>query len=84
MIITCEEPYDRYKGKEVQKRLKEYHYDQARSGYLISAVPGNQVAPFTHELRHRGAYLFVTDLVDDFYESFGRSWEDFVDAMETS
>jgi Spherulation-specific family 4 len=82
IIITCEEPYDRYQGKEVQQRLKEYHYDQARSGYMISAVTKEEIRGFVHELRHRGAYLFVTDLVNDFYESFGDSWYDFVAAME--
>ncbi|KKY22815.1 putative cell surface protein [Phaeomoniella chlamydospora] len=83
MIVTCEEPYGRYKGQEVQQRLREYHYDQPRSGYMISAVPEGQIEPLVSELRHRGSYLFVTDLVDDFYESFGESWSNFVAAIET-
>ena len=82
VIITCEEPYHRYRGKEVQQRLKEYHYDRAKSGYMISAVPGDEIGQIVQELCHRGAYLFVTALVDDFYESFGKSWGDFVAAME--
>jgi hypothetical protein len=84
VIITCEEPYHRYCGGEVQKRLKEYHYDRAKSGYMISAVPANEISEVVQELCHRGAYLFVTDLVDDFYESFGKSWGDFVAAMDTA
>ena len=84
MVVTCEEPYGRYRGKEVQKRLRDYYYDQPKSGYMISAVPREEIVPLVHELRHRGAYLFVTDLVDDFYESFGASWHDFVAAMETA
>ena len=84
MIITCEEPYDRYQGKEVQQRLKEYPYDRARSGYMISAVPGEEIGSLVRELRHRGAYLFVTDLVNHFYEIFGNSWGDFVAAIETA
>jgi hypothetical protein len=82
VIVTCEEPYDRYIGDEVQKRLKELHYDQPKSGYMISGVPEDKVGGLVRELRHRGAHLFVTDLVDDFYESFGPSWGAFVAAFE--
>ncbi len=84
MILTCEEPYDRYQSNEVQQRLKEYHYDRARSGYMISAVPGDEIGGLVRELCHRGSYLFVTDLVDHFYESFGNRWGDFVAAIETA
>lgn len=83
VIITCEEPYHLYKGEGVQKRLAEYHYEQVRSGYMISAVPGTQIGPLVGELRERGAYLFVTELVDDFYESFGTSWGDFMASMDS-
>ena len=50
---------------------------------MISAVPRDQIGALVRELRCRGAYLFVTDLVDGFYESFGSGWGDFVEAMET-
>jgi len=33
------------------------------------------------QLAERGVYLFVTDLVDNFYESFGESWAGFVGAV---
>lgn len=84
VIVTCEEPYQRYRGEEVQKRLKEYHYDRARSAYMISAAPEKEIGEVVQELSQRGAYLFVTDLVDDFYESFGKSWADFVAAVEAA
>jgi hypothetical protein len=82
VIVTCEEPYERYRGEEVQKRLKDYHIEQPKSGYMISGVPGDEIVRLVRELRQRGAYLFVTDLVDDFYESFGPSWDDFVAAFD--
>lgn len=84
MIVTCEEPYDRYRGNEVQKRLKEYPCDWNKSSYMISAVPQDEMGSFVHELRHSGAYLYATDLVDNFYESFGSGWDDFVAAMGTA
>jgi hypothetical protein len=82
VVVTCEEPYDRYRGMEVQKRLKEYPCNWVKSGYMISAVPGGEMGSFVRELRRSGAYLFATDLVDNFYESFGSGWDDFVAAMD--
>jgi hypothetical protein len=82
VVVTCEEPYDRYTGDEVQQRLSDYFFHRLRSGYQISGVPKEQIAEVARQLRHRGAYVFATSLVDDFYESFGACWEEFVAAME--
>lgn len=83
VFVICEEPYERYRGKEVQTRLKDYHYEQARSGYMISGVPRAEIPALMQELSYRGAYLFVTALVNDFYESFDDSWSEFIAAFET-
>jgi hypothetical protein len=82
MIITCEEPYEKYSGDETQKRLAEYFVHRARSGYQISAVPKGQIREVTRALRQKSAYVFATSLTDDFYESFGECWKEFVAAME--
>jgi Spherulation-specific family 4 len=83
VIVTCEEPFERYQGEEVQKRLSDYHYDPPRSGYMISGVPSAEIPALVQELRYRGEYLFVTALVNNFYESFGDSWGQFIAAFET-
>jgi hypothetical protein len=83
MVITCEEPYERYTGEQVQHRLSEYFFHRSRAGYQISGVPENRIREVVRELRHEGAYIFATSLVDDFYESFGNCWKAFVEAMET-
>jgi spherulation-specific family 4 protein len=82
VIITCEESYDNFKGYEVQKRLKDLHYDRERSGYMISGIPTEEIGQAVKELATRGTYIFATDLVEDFYESFGISWVAFITAVE--
>ncbi|KAE8387015.1 Spherulation-specific family 4 [Aspergillus alliaceus] len=32
LILTCEEPYSRYRSNEVQRRLRQLHYDRTRCG----------------------------------------------------
>ncbi|KAF1999705.1 hypothetical protein P154DRAFT_467035 [Amniculicola lignicola CBS 123094] len=83
VIVTCEEPYERYRGTEVQKRLQDYPYGRVRSAYMISAVPRAEMAVTVRELSNRGLFVFATDLVDNFYESFGDSWDDFVASFES-
>jgi hypothetical protein len=82
IILTCEEPHARYLSSEVQSRLDEYYYPPSRSGYMISGVPLGEITEAVHDLKGRGRYVFATDLVDDFYESFGESWNEFVAAVE--
>lgn len=82
VIITCEESYERFKGDEVQKRLKDLHYDKKRSGYMISGIPAEEIGQAIKELATRATYIFATDLVEDFYESFGISWTAFISAVE--
>ena len=83
MIITSEEPYEKFTGEDVQKRLRDYHYEQSQSGFMISAVPDGEIGPLMQELRQRGAYLFVSGLKDDFYESFGKGWDEFVASLDS-
>lgn len=83
-MITCEEPYEKYVGEGVQNRLKELHYNQPRSGYMISGVPKDGMVQLMQELKQRGSYLFATGLVDDFYESFGECWSEFVSTFESA
>ncbi|PIG69296.1 cell surface spherulin 4-like protein [Aspergillus arachidicola] len=84
LILTCEEPYSRYRSNEVQQRLRQLHYDRARCGFMIHSVPRDDLRPLVHDLRHRAAYLFVTELFGEFYERFGpNSWTTMVEASQS-
>jgi len=48
---------------------------------MIHSVPQEEVEPFTFDLCERAKYLFVTDLESDYYQSFGLSWNSFIEAM---
>ena len=84
VIIMCEEPYQRYNGVTTQTHLAKFGFDRLRCGYQISGVPVDQVGSFVPAVISRCTYLFVTDLVDDFYESFGESWKGFILALQRS
>lgn len=49
---------------------------------MLHSVPKEEVKDLTTALRRRAAYLFVTSLTANFYESFhSSSWSKFVAAM---
>ncbi|RAL10681.1 spherulation-specific family 4 protein [Aspergillus homomorphus CBS 101889] len=83
LILVCEEPYPRYRTDEVQQYLARFDYDRLRCGYMISEVPRDEVRPLVHDLRHRAAYIFVTEIAGDFYERFGpQSWGMMMEALQ--
>ncbi|GAB7340912.1 hypothetical protein MBLNU457_7264t1 [Dothideomycetes sp. NU457] len=81
-VVTCEESYARYRSQEVQDHYANFHYSHAMSAYQMSGVPAAEIEWLTHALRRECGYLFVTDLVDNFYESFGSGHEKFIAALE--
>lgn len=65
-----------------QARLAELlRYNRDSCSYMIHSVPEYLIRMVTMDLRHRGGYLFVTELRDRYYESFGKTWGEFVSAM---
>jgi hypothetical protein len=82
-VCVSEEPYEKYRTDDVGNRIAEFSLDWERNIYQISGIPIDQITTEVHELCRRGKYIFATDLVDDFYESFGPSWEAFVEAVKT-
>ncbi|KAK3314059.1 cell surface protein [Apodospora peruviana] len=81
IICACEEPYHKYCRPDVQHRLDFYHVDFERNALLISGIGHHEIEDAVEGMCGRGRYIFATDLVDNFYESFGQSWERFVRAV---
>ncbi|KAJ5633295.1 cell surface protein [Penicillium lividum] len=84
MFFISEEPYPRYRTDEVQKWLGRFKYDRNRSGVMINEVPLDALETLVHELRHKAAYIFVTEVAGDFYERFGpHSWGALMKALQS-
>jgi len=83
VTTVLEEPYVQYQSATLQERLGSLlPYDRTKCGYIVHSVPGDEVKRLVYRLRCRGEYLFVTDLREHFYERFGPSWSDFIEAMQ--
>ncbi|KAL4804607.1 cell surface protein [Aspergillus unguis] len=81
LVIVCEESYTRYRSVDVQRWLAINPIDRENAGFILSGVPVENVGELVQELRHRGAYIFVTELAEGFYERFGRSWDLLMQAL---
>jgi hypothetical protein len=83
ITTVVEESYAQYRSATLQERLASIlPYERARCSYMVHSVPRGQIGRLVAELRHRGEYLFVTELCEDYYVRFGASWEEFCGAMD--
>lgn len=76
-----EESYSCYRSKSAQKHLSAKPYDRAASLFIVHSTPMAEIKKLVNELRPRAEYLFVTDLQERYYESFGPGWTTFIEAV---
>jgi hypothetical protein len=76
VTFVCEESYARFRSDEVQNWLASHPVDRDRAGYMISGVPVGELPQLVRDLQTRAAWLFVTDVQENFYERFGDAWRD--------
>lgn len=81
LTTVVEDAFGNFRRDEYQEWLSTSPYDRERSSYMVHSVPEEEIEVLVLELRERAAFLFVTDLKAQFYESFGPAWKKFVAAM---
>lgn len=83
VAAVFEASFAEYRSPAIQERLSSLlPYKRNRCAFFVHSVPAEEVKPLVLELRHRGKYLFATDLRENFYVQFGPSWREFIAAME--
>ncbi|KAK1833936.1 Spherulation-specific family 4 [Podospora conica] len=80
-VCVSEVPYGTFVTDDVQTRLQTYRLPYACNMFQISGIPLDRVGATVTDLCKRGRYVFATDLQENFYESFGPSWDVFVNAV---
>lgn len=84
IMTVFEESYARYRSLTPQERKALQRYERRGSCYMMHSVPKGEVKAVTRALKQRAQYIFVTNRSERFYEAFGSSWPDFIDAMTES
>lgn len=83
--MTFEQSYDLYQSTSTQSMLDRSissgDYNRSSSSLIVHSVPIDQIETLTLDLAKRAEYVFVTDLTEDYYNSFGPGWERFVKAV---
>lgn len=83
ITAVFEESYSCYRSESTQERLSAKCYDRAASSFIVYSTPIGEIKNLVNELRPRAQYLFVTDLQERYYESFGPGWTTFIEAVAT-
>lgn len=82
ITIIFEESYKTWSDPKVQRRLNELlRYERAACCFIVHSVPQDACKDLVQELREKGGCIFVTELSDNYYESFGDSWRETIDII---
>jgi hypothetical protein len=81
ITTVAEVDYGQFQTAEYQDWLAKSPYGRDQSSYMIHGAPVDGLADFVSALRGRARYLFVTNLSEGCYQSFGDAWEVFVEAI---
>jgi hypothetical protein len=65
----------------MQEQMHKCKLERSRQAYFVHSVPVDRVQELTMQLRGIAGHVFVTDLCEEFYCTFDRSWDKFVDGM---
>lgn len=65
----------------LDRSISSGDYNRSSSSLIVHSVPIDQIETLTLDLAKRAEYVFVTDLTEGYYNSFGPGWERFVEAV---
>jgi hypothetical protein len=58
--------------------------DRLHNGYILHSVPANiSLANLVNPASKSAEFLFLTSLTQNYYESFGPEWTNFIDVVPT-
>lgn len=80
--VVFEESYTAYQTKEGE--LSTLTDDRSHHCYMVHSLPKmstDELKGYVDGLSQRAKYLFVTSNDQDYYQSFGTDWADFVDVV---
>jgi len=84
ITVIFESSYQDY--QERKATLSSLPKDRLRSSYIIHSLPSKgfrDLGKFVDSISVQAGALFVTDLDERYYKSFGSNWETFVSVMPT-
>ncbi|KAJ9092273.1 hypothetical protein QFC21_006915 [Naganishia friedmannii] len=81
ITAVFEDNYSRYRSQSTQGVISAKSYDRAGSLFIVHSTPIGDIKRLVNDLRPQAEYLFVTDLQERYYESFGPGWTTFIEAI---
>ena len=80
ITVVFEESFDLY--KQQSKAVAKLSDDRSKKAIIIHSVPSStRLRKFVDQLAPQAENLYLTDLTENYYQSFGNEWQKFVDAM---
>jgi len=84
ITVVFEESYPAYQAKHAS--LESLPANRSAYSFMINSVPimdVDNLRQFVDKLSQLAEFLFITSNTEDFYESFGRQWDNFTSVIPT-
>ena len=82
VTVVFEDSLARYRNCGVKEKEGVDRFGRSRCCIILHSVPILEMRPVVQEVKQRAQYVFVTDLRDSYYNRFGPSWIEFIDAIK--
>jgi hypothetical protein len=85
VTVVFEEAYQVYDSKKAE--LQSLHQNRSQYCYMVHSIPQDMgkrnLEHYIKDLSKHAEYLFLTDLSQNYYESFGPNWKAFTEIISS-
>lgn len=82
ITVTFEQSLKEF--RKMDASLQESPFNRTSSAFIVHSAGSADLKQFVPELSYHAGYLFVTSNKKNYYSSFGKNWQKFVDAVPTN
>ena len=79
ITVTFEQSFSKY--GDLRASLEESPLSRSKSAYIVHSAGSADLKDFVPDMSYHAEYLYVTSNKKDYYGSFGKNWNAFVDAI---
>lgn len=82
MTVVAEQTCAQYDSELVQGLLEDSPFTREQTGLVLHSVPARRIEEIVGRAREHAGHVFVTELMRNYYESFGLTWKRFIKLLQ--
>ena len=83
VTVAFEQSFDHYSKLSAHELDRLNERDRSNTCYIVHSVPCEEIPSLVRDISEQADYVFVTDLTEQHYNSFGPAWTAFIEGLAT-